>query len=227
MRQYTIAELAERAGVTPRTIRYYTAEGLLPAPDTRGRYALYSDEHLYRLQLIARLKEAYLPLGEIKTQLDQLDLDKLQQLLMSFETGDQQKADQDDAISYISAVLAERHPTVVTQRLLHEARPNYQSAPPVPVQARLSSDEGAAQHTATPPGLLRRLLGQSEASTATFSSAKQAASSETWRRFVVAPGVELHMREPIAADLHSRIEQVLISLREILQEETQDAGRQA
>ena len=29
---YTIGELAEAAGVTPRTVRYYTAEGLLPAP---------------------------------------------------------------------------------------------------------------------------------------------------------------------------------------------------
>jgi len=33
---YTIGQLAELAGVTPRTIRYYTAEELLPRPDARG-----------------------------------------------------------------------------------------------------------------------------------------------------------------------------------------------
>jgi DNA-binding transcriptional MerR regulator len=78
---YTIGDLADLAGVTPRTIRYYTAEGLLPPPDTRGRYALYSEEHLLRLQLIARLKDAYLPLGEIKAQLDQLSSAQVEQLL--------------------------------------------------------------------------------------------------------------------------------------------------
>ncbi len=69
---YTIGELAEATGTTPRTIRYYTAEGLLPPPDTRGRYALYGQEHIDRLQLIARLKDAYLPLGEIKARMEQL-----------------------------------------------------------------------------------------------------------------------------------------------------------
>ena len=46
---YTIGELAERAGVTPRTIRYYTAEGLLPRPDTRGQYARYRADQLFWL----------------------------------------------------------------------------------------------------------------------------------------------------------------------------------
>src|SRR5689334_19976786 len=78
---YTIGELADVAGVTPRTVRYYTTEGLLPSPDMRGRYALYGEEHLLRLQLIGRLKEAFLPLGEIKTRLDQLNMAQVRQLL--------------------------------------------------------------------------------------------------------------------------------------------------
>ena len=52
----TIQELAERARVTTRTIRYYTEQGLLPAPE-RGRPARYTEEHLQRLELIRRLKE--------------------------------------------------------------------------------------------------------------------------------------------------------------------------
>jgi len=67
--RYTLAELAAASGVSPRTIRYYTAEGLLPPPSERGRYAIYSDEHLRRLQLIDRLKAAYLPLAAIREQL--------------------------------------------------------------------------------------------------------------------------------------------------------------
>lgn len=65
-----IAELAERAGVTPRTVRYYVAEGLLPAPGGRGQRRAYSQEHLRRLDMIRQLKDAYLPLYEIRRRLD-------------------------------------------------------------------------------------------------------------------------------------------------------------
>src|SRR5437773_5979585 len=81
---YTIGELADAGGVTTRTIRYYTAEGLLPPPDTRGRHALYGTDHLRRLQLIARLKDAYLPLSEIKARLDQLVPEQVEQLLAEY-----------------------------------------------------------------------------------------------------------------------------------------------
>ena len=78
---YTIGQLAEIAGVTPRTIRYYTAEGLLPRSDVRGQYARYGEEHLLRLQLIGHLKESYLPLGEIKARIESLDAEQIRALL--------------------------------------------------------------------------------------------------------------------------------------------------
>jgi DNA-binding transcriptional MerR regulator len=65
----TIAELAERAGVTPRTIRYYVAEGLLPPPGGSGQHRVYGQAHLDRLQAIRNLKAAYLPLHEIRRKL--------------------------------------------------------------------------------------------------------------------------------------------------------------
>src|SRR5262249_25024714 len=69
---YTIGKLAEAGGVTPRAIRFYTAEGLLPPPDTRGRFARYSEIHLLRLKAIARLKRDYLPLSIIRERLEGL-----------------------------------------------------------------------------------------------------------------------------------------------------------
>ena len=59
----TIQELAKRAGVTRRTIRYYVAQGLLPAGE--GRPTTYTEEHYRILQLILKLKAQHLPLAEI------------------------------------------------------------------------------------------------------------------------------------------------------------------
>jgi|SRR5579884_531373 len=68
-----LAELASTAGVSPRTIRYYIAEGLLPPPVGAGPRSAYTPAHLDRLRLIGRLKDAYLPLKEIRRQLAGLD----------------------------------------------------------------------------------------------------------------------------------------------------------
>lgn len=56
--RYTAADLAERAGVSERTVRYYLAEGLLPAPAGRGRGANFGQGHLTRLRLIRAIQQA-------------------------------------------------------------------------------------------------------------------------------------------------------------------------
>src|SRR3954464_11640452 len=60
----TIEELARRADVPVRTVRFYIAERLLPGPGARGRDAVYSEEHLLRLLLVRRLSERGQRLGE-------------------------------------------------------------------------------------------------------------------------------------------------------------------
>src|SRR5580765_3204399 len=66
-----IGELARQAEVTPRTIRYYVEQGLLPPPE-RGYPAEYTAEHAERLELIKLLKDERLPLEEIKATVQQL-----------------------------------------------------------------------------------------------------------------------------------------------------------
>jgi DNA-binding transcriptional MerR regulator len=55
---YKLEELAEQAGVSARTVRYYVQRGLLPAPAFRGRDTAYGREHLLRLRIIRRLQDA-------------------------------------------------------------------------------------------------------------------------------------------------------------------------
>ena len=68
-REYSIGELAERAGVSTRTIRYYVSEGLLPPPEGGGPNSRYTSAHLDQLEIIGRLKAQYLPLKEIRRRL--------------------------------------------------------------------------------------------------------------------------------------------------------------
>jgi DNA-binding transcriptional MerR regulator len=83
-----IGEFAAAAGVSPRTVRYYVVEGLLPPPDGVGLGASYGPEHLDRLRLILRLKDAYLPLREIRRQLTGLDDEEVRRRLREIETGE-------------------------------------------------------------------------------------------------------------------------------------------
>ena len=64
--ELSLDELAERTGVTPRTIRYYQSQHVLPKPRHVGHDARYSTEHLVRLQVIASLQERGLKLEAIK-----------------------------------------------------------------------------------------------------------------------------------------------------------------
>jgi DNA-binding transcriptional MerR regulator len=56
--RYRIGEVAERAGVTTRTIRYYEELGLLgPAERTKGSHRFYTDADVMRLQELIRLRD--------------------------------------------------------------------------------------------------------------------------------------------------------------------------
>jgi DNA-binding transcriptional MerR regulator len=65
----SVGELAERAGVTRRTIRYYVEIGLLQPPTGAGKAAVYGTEHLERLDLIKSLQAYRLSLEEIRERL--------------------------------------------------------------------------------------------------------------------------------------------------------------
>jgi DNA-binding transcriptional MerR regulator len=69
----TIDELAARAGVTVRTVRFYGARGLLPPPAIGPRrVGRYGPEHLSRLALIEELQHQGLTLAAIGRYLGQL-----------------------------------------------------------------------------------------------------------------------------------------------------------
>ncbi|MFI9049216.1 MerR family transcriptional regulator [Streptomyces sp. NPDC053427] len=70
-----MADLAEEAGITVRTLRFYRERKLIPAPRREGRIAWYNEHHLARLHTIGALLERGHTLGGIG------------ELLAAFESG--------------------------------------------------------------------------------------------------------------------------------------------
>jgi DNA-binding transcriptional MerR regulator len=190
-KSYLIHELADLANVSVRTIRYYLDEGLLPAPEVSGRYALFNTEHLERLELIRRLKDAYLPLKEIRQKMDSLSGLEVRNLLE--KSGDsavvreeirstpqpQLKEAGSEALDYIARLLETRPPSPEA-RSIHQFISVSTAAPQAPVHIMRAAPKTA-----------------------------QEADNETWHRVVLAPGVELHLRQPLEPENEKKIRQIL------------------
>ncbi|MER5439409.1 MerR family transcriptional regulator [Streptomyces sp. NPDC002790] len=72
----TVDELAARAGVTVRTIRFYSTRGLLPPPVIGPRrVGHYGPDHVARLALIEELQHQGMTLAAIERYLEQLPPD--------------------------------------------------------------------------------------------------------------------------------------------------------
>lgn len=64
---FSIGELARRSGVSPHTLRYYEAAGILkPAVRSASGHRQYQDDDLRWLEFVLRLKMTGMPLADIK-----------------------------------------------------------------------------------------------------------------------------------------------------------------
>lgn len=76
--QYTIKQLADAAGISVRTLRYYDQIGLLkPTSHTDTGYRLYGTDRVLRLQQVLFYRELGFNLKSIADVLDQRDFDVL------------------------------------------------------------------------------------------------------------------------------------------------------
>ena len=195
---YTISELADLAGVTPRTFRYYLAQGLLPATGQSGPGTRYTTAHLARLRLIRRLQAEHQPLAEIRTRLASLDDDAIVALAQQ----DAPEPPQDSALDYVRSILG----TAAREDPATYARP-------APVLATRSLYASMVMPTIpaapTPP----ERLGESHHSTATPGDRSQ------WERIVLATDVELHIRRPLSRTQNKRVDRLVTIARELLEED--------
>lgn len=115
--------LAAKAGVSPRTVRYYIHQRLLPSPG-KGPYIRYDEELVDRLRLIKEYQAQHLPLAEIRKRLDRLDAEGVRAVLgrpLELPLSD-------SALSYVKRALGEEGGRLAERAAPYQTR----SAPPEP-----------------------------------------------------------------------------------------------
>jgi Ca-activated chloride channel family protein len=77
---YKLEDLARRAGVSPRTVRYYVQRGLVPAPAFRGPDTAYGEEQLAALLAVKKLQEEFWPLEAIASTIAGRSIEELHRI---------------------------------------------------------------------------------------------------------------------------------------------------
>jgi DNA-binding transcriptional MerR regulator len=111
--EFTIRELSQEFGVTPRTLRFYEQKGMI-TPTRRGATRIYSAADRARIELILRGKRVGFALDEIKEILDLEAIDRggrerlepaIERFVARIEVLQQQREDVERAIAELQAGL--------------------------------------------------------------------------------------------------------------------------
>ena len=205
---YGLEELLLTAGerlgeeITPRTVRLYATQGLIDRPGKEGRSAVYGQRHLLQLLLIRSLARRGLSLSAIAPLCVLPDAEiaqHLSQLENAHGESSQEQSGSNPALAYLQELEGE------SKRFFGSRRSAQLS---LPSEADLSSEvelDREVDELTTSPSLLSMLgsplskrsgLLSAMRSPSRSSGSRDAASR--WHRFLLAPGVELHINESVS-----------------------------
>lgn len=242
---YELIELCELADVTPRTVRYYVQQGLLPSPGTRGPGARYDERHLGRLRLIRRLQRQHLPLAEIRRQLAALDDDAVRVLLRESRESRESREEPNErsALAYVRDVLGGTSgirgapasagapgaaapgaaaPGAAAPGAAGPPRPAPLSVPNAMLQQRDSHrvaawhDVNAATHIADQAPAAGDARERPDDRSVRIAAG---GARSTWERIELAPDLELHVRRPLSRAQNKLVDRLIQHARTLFSEE--------
>lgn len=242
---YSLSDLARLADVTPRTVRYYVAQGLLPSPEAAGPATRYTEGHLARLRLIKRLQRDHLPLAEIRARLERMGDEEVLAAASVLDPQEPEPSlDRQDTLDFVRSLMAQsgvrpsvaesvapyglpapkRH--VPMMRRLESAPPLAASMPaPAPVPPALAPSAPSLRVPSPAADMDAADLTSAAAPSSLASStspgpvtSRVAPDRSTWERLVIAPDVELHVRRPLDRQTNKRVDQLERIARELFED---------
>lgn len=206
--ELTLEDLAAQSGLTLRTLRFYMQEGLLPGPETRGKYARYSQQHLDRLELIRRMKDLRLPLQEIRQLIDNMTPEEMSRL-RRYQDEIAQKININKYAMNDTSAINEKPSSALDyihsiQAVQENVRAYRQPKQPLPLA------------DAVRPRMLKQV---------DRSIPQPPAGQETWRRIQLADGIELNVRETDDQHEKQQLEQLIQSVRKLIEGKFKSQGR--
>ena len=200
--ELTLEELAELSKMSIRTLRFYIQEGLLPGPDTRGKFASYSRQHLDRIKMIKRLKDKYLPLQQIKLLLENMSEEDIHQMLQYQDQMDP-KLEQ-----YKANIIQSDHSSKGNSSALDYIR-------------SLEQDHGLIQSISetrfSEPFLENKPLMMGRITQLDDQKLRQKVKRESWRKIIFLDGVELHISAAREKEFKAEIQQLVDFARNLLE----------
>jgi DNA-binding transcriptional MerR regulator len=212
MRDYSLAELAALTGLSTRTIRYYVAQGLIPAPGREGRATRYPETTLARLRLICSLRDAHQPLAEIRRRLDELS-DEEVLALSAAPPAPPAPPSPGSALEFVRRLLGADRPAMQPDD--HALQQLTFHAPSLPPAASGPAPDDL------PPALHRRSAASEIAPPLTPSSkpTPSVGDRSQWERIVVGPDIELHVRRPLSKPANRTVERLIAFARQLQEEQ--------
>jgi DNA-binding transcriptional MerR regulator len=238
---YTLGDLARLADVTPRTVRYYVAQGLLPSPEVAGPATRYGEGHLARLRLIRRLQRDHLPLAEIRGRLERMGDEEVVAAAEALDPQEPQPSlEASETLTFVRSLMrqagvrptvaeppaalapaASARPGVVLARgLAAYEMPDF--AGPGPADPMPAAPMPAASVQAPMPAPPAQAMAPAPApitpSPAAAPGPRTPPDRTTWERLVISPDVELHVRRPLDRQTNKRVDQLERIARELFED---------
>lgn len=187
---YSIEELADETGFDKRVIRSFIEQGLLRGPDTKGRYARYTNAHLVRLRAIKQLRDARgMTLGEIRIALLTMNEDDLRALARNVPKGIHASVSNSSVLDYLNTA---RQPEILKK--YDEDTPHKLSPNQSPIDRLLSTlQENLKTKIPSPQN-----------------------KGQSWHRFSITPDIELSVRGLQDGGQIEQWDRIAECLREIL-----------
>ena len=219
---YSLADLARLADVTPRTVRYYVSQGLLPAPEAAGPATRYGEGHLARLRLIKRLQRDHLPLAEIRSRLERLGDEEVEALLDAAASPEPEPPMTTDAtLTYVRELMTkagvaprfydqpQAHPPVRRASFVREAPDEFpiRDTPGLPASVpapATPAPQPAPMWIPVPPPSTAR---------------PQTPDRSTWERVAITPDIEIHVRRPLDRRANKLVERLVRIARDLFDDE--------